>query len=55
LQVNVTAIKVGTGYLEWGAISQGDCQGCNLFPLLFIIYMKEILDNGDLLLTAASP
>jgi hypothetical protein len=50
-KANLIAMKVGTEYLEWGAINQGVCQECNLSPLLFVIYMNEIIRQ----LTAASP
>jgi len=36
-------VNVSTEYLEWKAINQGDRQGCSLPPLLFIVYMKDLI------------
>jgi hypothetical protein len=40
---NYTAIGGEDKQSEWRLISQGVCQGCSLFPLLFIIYTNSLL------------
>jgi hypothetical protein len=41
------AVKVGTEYSEWKSVNQGVCQGCSLFPLLFVKYKNDMIsENG---------
>ena len=42
------AVRTGHGTTDWFQIGKGVCQGCMLFPCLFILYVVYIMRNAGM-------